>query len=191
MIHGHTQQARGSAKGRRGRWWIACWCAAALLAACSTPKPPSQFEEDFDDRTKSWTEVEAQLPPAPRDADLVTFLVGGGTQYRFALDAYTLSIGSDGVYRFVLVATSPQGARNVTYEGIRCETGQKKLYATGQRDGTWVRSRSAAWTPIEEVGNNRQHAALMKEYFCVDSYPSRSVREIVTRLQKHLPSTIL
>jgi hypothetical protein len=162
-----------------------------LLAACSTPKPSSKFEEDFDDDTKSWQELLAELPPAPRDADLVTFSVSGASQYRFALDAYTLSIGSDGVYRYVLVATSPAGSRNVTYEGIRCETAEKKLYAIGQPDGSWVRARSAAWTRIEEVGNNRQQAALMKEYFCIDSYPTRTVNEILVRLRNHLPSTIL
>ena len=190
MIQGKLQQGESSKTGMRGRKRLACFCAAALLAACAAPKPPNQFEQDFDDQTKTWQEVQSALPPAPRDADLIAFNVSGASQYRFAIDGYTLTIGSDGVYRYVLVATSPQGSRNVTYEGIRCETGEKKLYATGQPDGTWVRSRSAAWTPIEEVGNNRQQAALMKEYFCLQSYPTRSVREILVRLNQHLPTTV-
>ena len=161
------------------------------LAACASPKPPSQFETDFEDESKSWKEVQAELPPAPREADLVNFPVSGGAQYRFAVDAYSLSIGSDGVFRYVLVATSAQGARNVSYEGIRCESSEKKLYAIGQRDGSWNRVRNAAWSPIEEVGNNRQHAALMKEYFCPDAYASRSVAEVLRRLRVHLPSTVL
>ena len=184
MIQGKSQR---SAKKVRG-WWIGV--CVATLAACSAPKPPSQFEQDFDDQTKSWQELQTALPPAPRDSDLVVFNVSGASAYRFAIDRYTLSIGTDGVYRYVLVATSPQGVRNVTYEGIRCETSEKKLYATGQPDGTWVKSRSAAWTRIEEVGNNRQQAALMKEYFCIDAYPTRSIREIQVRLDQHLPSTI-
>ena len=187
MIRGKSQS---SYRGMQGRRWIASCCATVLLAACSTPKPPSQFEQDFDDQTKTWQEIQGELPPAPRDSDLVPFNVSGASQYRFSVDGYTLSIGSDGVYRYVLVATSPEGSRNVTYEGIRCETGEKKLYATGQPNGSWVKSRSAAWTRIEEVGNNRQQAALMKEYFCIDSYPTRSVREIQGRLNQHLPSTI-
>ena len=106
-------------------------------------------------------------------------------------DDAVLSIGTDGVFRYTLVATSSQGARNVSYEGIRCESAQKKIYATGRPDGTWVRSRNAAWTPIEEVGINRQHAALMKEYFCVDGYPSRRVSDVLARLRVTLPGTIL
>ncbi len=187
----HSKPCSPSRSNRHRTRRITCLCVVALLAACSTPKPSSKFEEDFDDDTKSWQELLAELPPAPRDADLVTFSVSGASQYRFAIDAYTLSIGSDGVYRYVLVATSPAGSRNVTYEGIRCETAEKKLYAIGQPDGSWVRARSAAWTRIEEVGNNRQQAALMKEYFCIDSYPTRTVNEILVRLRNHLPSTIL
>lgn len=164
---------------------------AIALAACTPLAPPSTFEQDFDDREKDWKEVEAQLPPAPREDNLVTFGVSGGAQFHFAVDAYSLSIGTDGVFRYVLVATSTGGARNVSFEGIRCETGEKKVYAIGRVDGTWVRSRSAAWTKIEEVGNNRQHAALMKEYFCPDSYPARSVAEVLGRMRVYLPSTVL
>lgn len=176
-------------RGRRRR--VIAIAAMVVLGACTTPKPPSAFEQDFDDPAKSWQEIQTQLPPAPSEDDLVVFGVSGGTQYRFALDARTLAIGTDGVFRYVLVATSPQGARNVSYEGIRCQSGEKKIYATGRADGTWVRSRTAAWTRIEEVGNNRQHAALMKEYFCPDAYPARNVAEVLGRLRVRLPSTIL
>lgn len=162
----------------------------ALVAGCAQPKPPSAFETDFDEQAKPWEEIRTQLPPAPTDAGLVVFGVSGATQYHFALDATTLAIGTDGVFRYVLVATSPEGARNVTYEGIRCDAAQKKIYATGRADGTWVRARNAAWSPIEEVGNNRQHAALMKEYFCPDGYAARSVDEVLSRLRVKLPSTV-
>lgn len=164
----------------------------ALLAACAAaPQLPSAFERDFDDETKGWQEIQAQLPAVPKDDDLVVFGVSGATQFRFAIDAYSLSIGSDDVFRYVIVATSPQGARNVSYEGVRCRTHERKIYATGRSDGTWVRARKAAWAPIEEVGNNRQHAALMKEYFCPDGYPARNVAEVLGRMHVRLPSTVL
>ena len=162
-----------------------------MVGACATPKPPSAFEQAFDDETKPWQEVQAQLPPAPTTDHLVDFGVSGATTFRFALDTYTLSIGNDGVFRYTLVATSPQGARNVTYEGIRCETDERKIYATGRADGTWVRARNAAWTKIADVGNNRQHAALEKEYFCPDGYQARDVRQVIARLRPNLaPSEV-
>jgi hypothetical protein len=163
--------------------------ACVLVAACAAPKPPSAFEEAFDDETRPWQEVETQLPAKPLAADIVPFQVSGGTDYRFGIDAKSLSIGTDGVYRYTLVATSSQGARNVSYEGIRCETGQKKIYAIGRSDGTWTKSRSAAWTPISDFGINRQDAALLHEYFCPDGYAARTAREVFARMGRRLPSS--
>jgi hypothetical protein len=70
------------------------------------------------------------------------------------------------VVRYVLVVRSPRGAENVTFEGIRCASGERRLYAIGQGDGTWVASRNVAWEPISFNTYNRPQAALAKEYFC-------------------------
>ncbi len=165
--------------------------AACVLAACATPKPPSTFEADFDDDTKAWKEVETQLPPMPQSADLLPFSVSGASSYHFSVDRKALAIGTDGVFRYTLVAVSEQGVRNVSYEGIRCETAERKTYAIGRDDGTWSRARNAAWTRIQEVGNNRQQAALMKEYFCPDGSAQQKLPDVVKRLQRTLPNTIL
>lgn len=161
--------------------------AMVLVGGCGTPKPPSAFEQAFDDDTKPWTEIATQLPPPPDPASLVRFSVSGGTQYTFAIDAKSLDIGSDGVFRYTLVATSPQGARNVSYEGIRCDTAQKKIYAIGRDDGTWVRARNAQWSPIENLDVNRQHAALQREYFCPDGYAARKPGDVIARMKPIIP----
>ena len=160
------------------------------LAGCTTPKPPSAFEQDFDDDTKTWKEVETQLPSIPKEADLMPFPVSGASAYHFSVDRKALSIGSDGVFRYTLVAVSASGVRNVSYEGIRCETSERKTYAIARDDGTWTRARNAAWTPVLEVGNNRQQAALMKEYFCPDGSAQQKLPDVVRRLEKRLPSTV-
>lgn len=159
---------------------------AAFVGACTPPKPPSAFEEAYDDEAKPWVEVQTQLPAPPNAATLRSFAVSGATQYRFEIDPKSLTIGTDGVFRYTLVATSPSGVRNVSYEGIRCEKGEKKTYAIGRSDGTWVRARNAAWTPIEDVNLNRQHAALEKEYFCPEGYAARDVKDILARMTPRL-----
>jgi hypothetical protein len=155
---------------------------ALILGACAAPKPPSAFEEAYDDETRPWVEVETQLPSPPAASDLLNVSVGGGTSYRFQIDKQSMSIGSDGVFRYTLVATSAAGSRNVSYEGIRCDTHQRKIYAIGRADGTWVKARNAGWAPIEDVGNNRQHAALEKEYFCPEGYAARDIGTIIGRM---------
>ncbi len=166
--------------------------SAIVLAvgACAPAKPPSVFETDFDDDTKAWREIEAQLPAPPQDADLMPFSVGSDSSYYYRIDRKALSIGSDGVFRYTLVATSAQGARNVSYEGIRCEKSERKIYAIGRDDGRWVRARNAAWVPVEDVARNRYHAALMKEYFCPNG-SQQTMRDVLGRFDRRLPSTIL
>ena len=177
--------------GSAVRFTSAAWFAAALLVGCGSLKPPSTFEQEFEERAKSWEEMQTRLPAAtPKDADLLPFAVSGATTYTFLIDRTSLSKGTDDVFRYTVVARSPQGARNVTFEGIRCETREKKLYATGRDDGTWSRARNSAWQPIEEVGNNRLQAALMKEYFCPDGTSGTTIPAIIERM-KARANTIL
>lgn len=164
---------------------------AAVLFGCSSTKPPSTLEQEIEDDAKSWKEIQTQLPPAPRERDLMPFSVSGASSYSFAIDRKSLSIGSDGVFRYTLVATSPQGVRNVSYEGIRCQTRERKIYAIGLSDGSWARSRNTAWSKIEEVGNNRQQAALMKDYFCPDGSAQQRLSDVIDRLEGRLPKPTL
>jgi hypothetical protein len=116
--------------------------------------------------SSDWVEQRVEPPAFPKEADLVEFYASSNTANRFFIDAATLSVGDDGVVRYVLVIRTPGGATNTTYEGIRCKAGEYKLYASGRADGTWARSRSDAWRPIENKLANRHHAALNRDLFC-------------------------
>lgn len=124
----------------------------------------ADFEEDYENR--KWQEVAVQLPEAPRPANLIAFYVSAATENRFYIDSLSLSVGSDGVVRYTLVIETPGGARNVTYEGMRCETRERRIYASGHADGGWAKSRRNDWVRIQDVYANRHHAALYLEYFC-------------------------
>lgn len=137
-----------------------------LLSAIPASYAQSQFEEEFDDLDKPWEEIAIQLPAAPQAANLLPFYVGPTTKQSFALDEKSLAIGKDGVIRYTLVAVSPAGAKNISYEGIRCASFEKKIYAFGREDGTWSRSRRDQWELIVRGDINRQHAALAIDYFC-------------------------
>lgn len=124
----------------------------------------ADFEEDYE--SKEWQEVEVQLPAAPRQETLLPFYVSAATENRFFIDGATLTVGSDGVVRYVLLVLTPQGARNVTYEGMRCQTRERRIYASGRQDGSWSKARKNEWVRIQDAYANRQHAALFLEYFC-------------------------
>lgn len=159
---------------------------AMLLFALET-SAQSHFEEDFDDKDKPWQEITVQLPAAPKAENLVPFYVSATATQSFAIDAASVSVGTDGVIRYTLVATSAAGARNVSYEGIRCASYEKKLYAFGHPDGTWGRSRRDQWEGISGNAMNRQHAALAKDYFCDGATVSGNAATLVERIRSKKP----
>jgi hypothetical protein len=157
---------------------------ALQFALLITAHAQSRFEQDFDDDAKPWQEIATQLPPAPKDENLVPFYVSATTTLKFAIDSKSLTAGSDDVIRYVLVSKSPSGAVNISYEGIRCASSEVKLYAFGHKDGTWGRSRRDKWEPIVEKTTNRQHAALARDYFCDNTVIAGSVEEILNRMRR-------
>lgn len=169
---------------------LACVAGGALLAGCShmpaNPKDDPTFHYLLERQTE-WTENKVDtLPPLPREQDLIDFDVSQNTPLHFAVDAKSLSAGSDGVIRYTVVITSPSGARNVNYEGIRCENYEWRLYAglNADHDG-WDRSVANDWTRIENGELNAYHAALYQDYFCESKLPVGTTKKIVDNMRLH------
>ncbi len=143
----------------------------------------TQFEEDFDDTTKPWQEIAVQLPAMPNRATLVPVYVSPTATQTFAVAPETISVGSDDVVRYVLIARSASGAENISYEGLRCASLEHKSYAFGHTDGSWTRSRRTDWVVISGSGANRQHAALAESYFCDGRMVAGPAADIIKRLK--------
>jgi hypothetical protein len=174
---------------------VACVATGALLAGCSsTNKPASQKDADFHyllDMPSNWTENKVDtLPPLPQPEDLLPFNVSQNTPLHFTIDARSLTVGSDGVVRYAVVITSPSGARNVNYEGIRCDNYTWRLYAglNADHDG-WDRTVENDWTRIENGELNAYRAALYQDFFCANRLPSGSAQTIVNNIRYNRPAT--
>lgn len=135
---------------------------ALLVAACASKK---EFKDQFDSE-KTWVELQAQLPGYPKQDNLIPFDAGPTSQDQHFIDATSIQIGKDGVIRYSLVIKSPSGAKNVTFEGIRCATNERKLYALGRNDGDWTHSRNADWQRLENVIQYDAQRELVRYYFC-------------------------
>lgn len=144
-------------------------------------------QDALDGENKSWEESAVNLPAPPKKENLFSFYVSPIATIDFAVDAKSVSVDKDGVVRYTLVATSRTGATNISYEGIRCQSAEKKLYAFGQSDGSWSRARRDAWDVIRESGANRQHATLALEYFCDGGSVAGKAETIVERLRRKKP----
>jgi hypothetical protein len=135
---------------------------STLVMAQSQPVPP--FNKDFDD--KPWEEQKQQLPGYPEEKNLRQIDVGPVTSFRFFVDTESINVGIDDAVRFSLVARSDSGATNVTYEGLRCKSQERKIYALGRQDGTWVAARNPAWVGLGRQFVNPVQIVLYEDYFC-------------------------
>ncbi|WP_169708572.1 CNP1-like family protein [Trinickia terrae] len=173
----------------------ACAAAGALLAGCSNT-PSNKDDSVFTyllDRQGTWVENKVDtLPPLPQAGDLLPFNVSQNTPLKFSVDAKSLTVGSDGIVRYTVVVTSPGGARNVNYEGIRCDTYEWRLYAglNADHDG-WDRTVQNDWRRIENGNLNAYQASLYQDYFCANKMPTGSAKSIVNNIRlNHIASDI-
>lgn len=143
---------------------VAIWRLACVLLPLFVLYPPLALAANEDDKPAA--EADVQFPPFPRAENMIPFTVSATTRNEFMIDGESLSVSHDGTVRYTLVIVSPAGARNITYEAMRCKTAERRLYAVARADDTWAKARSDKWVRIRESTLNRHHAALFGDYFC-------------------------
>lgn len=154
-------------------------CALPLVIASS-----ASAQGFFSGPDPNWREGEHVLPPPPSESALRQFFVSAASPNRFFLDESSLVVGEDRVVRYVLVIRTAGGAQNVSFEGIRCESGERRIYALGRADGEWVPARRSEWERISTDQFNRPRAALAFDYFCDGPMAPRSRDEALRRLRE-------
>lgn len=149
----------------------------ALLGSAFLLAAQAAESEDEDYVVRRWEEGAVVFPPAPLAENLREFEAEVASGNRFMVDASSLSVGEDGVVRYVIVIETRGGARNVAFEGIRCETREVRVYATGRLDGSWGKARNSAWERIRDGAINRYRAALFLDFFCPSGVVVRNADE--------------
>lgn len=143
--------------------------AAVAQAQLATPDP-------------DWKEAEAPPPPALHLDKLIPIEIPGAT-LRYGVDPASVSLGADGVVRYVVVARSSTGAVNAMYEGIRCNTAEVKVYARHNPDSGWSRNTSGEWGPLHETRPFRHSLAIARTGACMGHGANRSAEHIVRDLR--------
>jgi hypothetical protein len=161
-----------------------------------------EAEEEYTPPKKEWSildpfapkefkEVEVALPALPRDADLIPFEVSPAGNFTFSVDAKSVSVGADGAVRYTAVVTGANGMRNVSFEAVRCDTLERKMYATLPKGATdWVRNRSddrEGWIHLTGIARNNYAAALAKDFMCAGRGAAGTAQEIVRDMRGEAP----
>jgi hypothetical protein len=142
-------------------------CLLALLAACASRSQTDKSDWEMQNEgrlVKEAAETSPDLPAYPRRGNLIEFFVSSASDFRFFIDRTSLSVKGS-IVRYTLVARSPSGVENVSYEGINCPASEYQVYALGHADGTWL-NRPGPWRAIEPRSVQRWHNALHREFFC-------------------------
>lgn len=156
-------------------------CVPLFLLCASQYVLAAGFDSEYEE--KRWEEIETQIPAFPSAEGLTSFFVSASTDNKFMVDRESIAVGADGVVRYTLVIASLSGAQNVSYEGLRCSSAERRLYAFGRSDKTWSKARSNQWTRIQESTLNRHHSALYYEYFCPNGIIVRDADEARSALR--------
>ncbi|MES1980584.1 MAG: CNP1-like family protein [Pseudomonadota bacterium] len=158
----------------------------AMLLAVTLLAPASGHAQFFQDNP-DWKETEVPPPPAYDVRKLVTFEVAGNSSLIYGVDPATITISNaDGVVRYVMVATSPSGVKNVVYEGIHCVTGEVKVYAR-EVVGKWQPTSNPQWQSVFDPLPSRHALAFAKAGACDARATAGSVGEIITKVKsRHL-----
>ena len=151
---------------------------AALLMVSGTARA------DFFQDNPDWKETEVPPPPAFDVGKLLTFTVTANQFMEYGVDPASISISSsDSVVRYVVVATSKSGVRNVMYEALQCARGEVKTYARIASGGQWQAVKDPQWRSVFEKTPSMHALAFAKLGACDAAAPATSVREIVYKLK--------
>ena len=142
-----------------------------------------QFDFEFD-QDKRWSEVVVKLPAYPKTENLIPFNVSSATRNKHFIDADSISVGEDRVVRYTVIIEAAGGAKNVSFEGIRCESVERRLYAFGHPDGTWSKARNAGWEGIKLRSLLSYQKALFEDHFCPDDIRVKDGKEAVQNLRR-------
>lgn len=132
-----------------------------------------------------WKEQQTELPPFPKDKDLIEFQVTRpNVAFSYFIDANSLSyIREDGIVRYTVVIKSKSGAKNVAFEGMRCSTKEFKTYAFGNGKDEFMKPRRYEWKPILANNYTRYRRDLSEFYFCNIHLLDLSAEKIIAELK--------
>jgi len=161
---------------------------ACGLFACGLPAVEAAFFDnsavepnDYVEEGEAWKEEDLPLPQLPSDEDLLQVEVESASANKDFIDRKTLQVGKDGISRVTMVTRHKSGSQTVTREGIRCKTGQYRIYAIAN-GGQWSVPKASVWRDIPMTGYKTLRSELLSSVLCKDGFaktPERAIKDVL------------
>jgi len=165
---------------RAGARWASLVLAAALLALAV---PAGAQYADLD--RADWKEDTPPPPPAYNINRLIEIEMPRISSIKMGVDPDTIRVNAEtGIVRYVVVARGAS-AVNASYEGIRCATGEYRVYARQVQGGPWTEVTDSEWKSVRDQSGVmvRHPYQLARGGMCIGTAVRTSVREIVRELK--------
>lgn len=130
----------------------------ALVAVSAVAQTPAEVPE--------WVEDNVPAPPAFSKDALIPIDMPAYVTLKVGIDPATLTVGTDGVVRYVVVMYNATGSVNAAYEGILCSKGEVKTYARAGTSGNWVATKQPEWRALTDNLPSRHAYAIAKQGGC-------------------------
>ena len=165
---------------------------SALVCACLAGATSIALAQNWKDDGPAWQEAAPTTLPSFNPDRLVRFQLSAASELVYGIDPDTLTIGPDGVIRYVMVARSPSGALNALYDGLRCQTGEVKTYARwvpddAGRGGQWNTAGNAEWRSLFNQHGSRPALVLARSGLCDGPTPNAPVSRMLRDLRLGKP----
>lgn len=129
-----------------------------------------------------WKEGDVPPPPAFSLDHLIDIPGRPSSSLKTGIDPATLSIGADGVVRYVVAARNDTAA-NIFYEGIRCSSAEYRAYARHSQDGGWHVQPDSSWQPLSSNLVPPHAATLARGGVCAGASANTSPAQIARDLR--------
>ena len=150
----------------------ACLLVGTLVTALLSPVAQAAPAYDAEAAQRNWQE--GPVPPAPAlsTRHLEKVPMPGYSAVTVQVDVDSLTLGQDGVVRYVVLLSSKEGARSAFYQGINCRLWQVRTYERYRFDLTPARWEAAddAWSDLA-LERSRYAIAIAQNGLCDDATP--------------------
>lgn len=130
-----------------------------------------------------WVEERPPAPPAFATDQLIPIDMPRYVSVDVGIDPSTLTVGADGVVRYVVVMRNDSGSTTASFEGLRCATDEVKTYARLATSGQWVVVQAPEWKPINGNMPSKHAWAISRQGAC-DSRLSSTREETIKALKQ-------
>jgi hypothetical protein len=140
-------------------WGCLCVSVSILLTGAVWAQANSFTEEE-------WAEEATPQPPSYSTTELLTIDMPPHVSVKVGIDPATISVGKDGVVRYVVVMSNATGTVNAAFEGIRCVKDEVKIYARHSAVSGWSVVSDAKWQPLNDKQPSKHALAIARQGAC-------------------------